>query len=68
MKFNREKLKALLALEDDALWREIRGIASGFGFRLPEATPPKCELDKLRALAESDRTPSIGCSAAVWPR
>ena len=68
MKFNREKLKALLALEDDALWREIRAIASGFGFRLPEATPPKCELDKLRALAESERTPSIAEAMSILKR
>lgn len=68
MKFNREKLKALLALEDDALWKEIRAIASSFGFRLPEATPPKYELDQLRAIAKSEKTPSIAEAMSILKR
>lgn len=51
MKLNKEKLDALCALDDDALWREIRGIAATYGLSLPERTPPHSELEKMREAA-----------------
>lgn len=51
MKLNKEKLDALCALDDDALWREIRGIAAAYGLCLPERTPPHSELEKMREAA-----------------
>ena len=52
MKINKEKLDALCALDDDALWREIRGIAAAYGLSLPERTPPHSELEKMRSAAK----------------
>ena len=49
MKFNKEQLDALLALPDDKLWAEIVKRARGYGFSLPESTPPHAELEKLRS-------------------
>lgn len=49
MKFNKEQLDALLALPDDKLWAEIVSKARGYGFALPENTPPHAELEKLRS-------------------
>lgn len=48
MKLNKQKLEALCALDDNALWREIRSIAATYGIRLPERTPPHSELQKMR--------------------
>lgn len=48
MKFNKEQLDALIALPDDKLWAEIVSKAKGYGFALPEKTPPHSELEKLR--------------------
>ncbi len=44
-----ERLRALCALGDDELWREVRSIAATHGLRLPEATPPHSEMEKMRA-------------------
>ena len=68
MKLNREKLNELLALGDEELWREVRGIASAYGFRLPEQTPKKSDLDELRRLAKSERTPSIAEAISIVKR
>ena len=48
MKINKEKLSAITSMNDDALWNEIRGIGACYGINLPEKTPPKSELDKVR--------------------
>ena len=48
MKIDKEKIEALAALPDDELWREARKMAASYGFSLPENTPPKETLDKLR--------------------
>ena len=48
MKINKEKLEALCALDDDALWREVRKIAASYGVKLPENTPPHSEMQKMR--------------------
>ena len=48
MKIDMEKLRALCALSDEELWREIRTIAGKRGLTLPEATPPHSEMERLR--------------------
>jgi hypothetical protein len=55
MKIDKEKLDKLLALPDDALWAEIVRVASSYGFNLPQKTPPKEQLNRLRATAGSDK-------------
>ena len=50
MKIDKEKLAALAALPDDALWKEIRKIAGENKISLPEATPKKEEMAKIRSL------------------
>ena len=55
MKFNKEKLDALVALPDDELWREIVRMAKGYGFTLPEKTPEHSELEKLRGAANGSK-------------
>ncbi len=50
MKIDKEKLNALAALPDAELWAQIRRMTEGYGINLPEKTPPKEELQKLRAL------------------
>ena len=37
-------------MSDRELWVQIRTIAKGYGITLPENTPPKEELDKVRGL------------------
>lgn len=48
MKIDREKLAELCALGDDELWKTVRQMAAQHGFRLPEATPSKDEMNKMR--------------------
>ena len=48
MKINIEGLRALCALSDEEMWREIRGIAGKHGLNLPEQTPSHGEMEKLR--------------------
>lgn len=55
MKIDREKIKKLAALEDEKLWAEIRAIAKSHGFNLPEKTPPKSDLDKVRAAMTAEK-------------
>ena len=55
MRFDKEKLEALAAMPDDKLWREVLRIASGFGYTLPEKTPPHEELEKMREAVRGDK-------------
>lgn len=55
MKFDRARLEALAALPDDRLWAEVVKIADGFGYSLPEKTPPHSDLQKMRDAVRSDR-------------
>ena len=48
MKIDKEALAALMALPDRELWQRVREIAGSHGFNLPEATPSKSEMDKMR--------------------
>ena len=50
MKFDANAMAALLALDDAALWEQIRRIAASAGLTLSEAPPPHAELERLRAL------------------
>ena len=49
MKIDQNKLTALAAMPDEAMWREIVSAAKRHGFSLPEKTPPHEELEKLRS-------------------
>ena len=56
MRIDKDKLKRLSSLNDDALWEEIRAVGSAHGFKLPEKPPKGCELDKIRgALSSGDK-------------
>ena len=55
MKIDQNKIKALAALPDEAMWREIVSAAKRHGFSLPEKTPPHEELEKLRAAVTGGR-------------
>ena len=49
MKIDREKLAELCALDDDELWQTVRRLAAQHGFALPERTPSREEMAKMRA-------------------
>ena len=55
MKIDQNKLTALAAMPDEAMWREIVCAAKRHGFSLPEKTPPHEELEKLRAAVTGGR-------------
>ena len=55
MRFDKNKIDTLVALPDDMLWAEIVKIASGFGYALPNQTPPHAELEKIRDAARSQK-------------
>lgn len=48
MKLNKEKLRALAALDDASLWREIREAAQKFGYTLPTEVPARSNMEKIR--------------------
>lgn len=48
MKLNNNIVNKLRGLDDDALWREIREMASSYGLKLPDKTPTASELSKVR--------------------
>ena len=50
MNFDKDKLIALTALPDDALWSEIKKMSSAYGLSLPDKTPSHEELEKLRSM------------------
>lgn len=50
MRFDANAMAALLALDDAALWAQIRGIAGSAGLTLSETPPPSKELERLRAM------------------
>ena len=56
MKVDKDKLNALLAMSDSDLWREVRAIAKGHGFTLPENAPPPSEMQKLRGAVSGGST------------
>lgn len=48
MRVNKEELARLAEKSDEELWREIRKLAKGHGFTLPEATPSRENIEKIR--------------------
>ncbi len=48
MKIDREKIAELCALGDDELWARVREIASAHGLKLPESTPSREDMAKMR--------------------
>ena len=55
MKIDKEKIKQMAALSDEALWAEIRSVASQHGFTLPEKAPPHGELEKVRSAMTAEK-------------
>lgn len=56
MKIDKSKLEAMSALSDEELWNQIRQIAGEKGIRMPEKSPGKNELSKVRAaLSDADK-------------
>lgn len=56
MKIDKSKLEAMSLLSDEELWREIRTVAASHGIRMPEKTPGRDELNKVRtALSDADK-------------
>lgn len=56
MKLDKAQVDALLAKGDAELWAGIRAMAKGRGFNLPEATPPRSDMQKIReALKNIDK-------------
>ena len=53
MKINKEKLDELMGKSDAELWSVINGIAAKHGCELPQGTPSKAEMDKIRAILGS---------------
>ncbi len=51
MKLDREKLKQLIELSDEELWKTVVEIGRSHGFILPDKTPPHTEIEKLREIA-----------------
>ena len=49
MKLDQKLVTRLKGLNDEALWHEIRGMASSYGVKLPDKTPTAAELSKVRA-------------------
>lgn len=50
MRFDANAMAALLALDDAALWAQIRTIAGSAGLALSETPPSHEELERLRAM------------------
>ena len=48
MKLNNNMLNKLRGLDDEALWREIKTMASSYGLKLPDKAPSASELKKVR--------------------
>ncbi len=49
MRLDKEKIEKLAKLPDDELWREVVAIARTYGIGLSEKTPPREEMEKMRA-------------------
>ena len=51
MRIDKEKIAALCALPDDALWAEIVKIGAEYGFALPKNPPDHESMNKIRSAA-----------------
>ena len=50
MRVNKEELKKMAEKSDEELWASIKEIAKSHGFNLPEETPKKENLEKIRGV------------------
>lgn len=48
MRVNKEKLEALASLPDEKMWEEIKKMADGRGFSLPNEVPPRETMERIR--------------------
>ena len=48
MKINKEQLRMLADLPDEALWQSIRDMAKSRGYDLPQKKPSAAEMEKIR--------------------
>ena len=55
MRIDREKLKRLTELDDNALWAEIVGMAKSMGFSIVEKVPNSEDMQKIRSLLDADK-------------
>ncbi len=55
MRIDKAQLEAIAAMPDDKLWATVVSMARGYGFSLPEKTPPHEDLEKLRAAVSADK-------------
>lgn len=56
--FDPNMLRMILSLPDDQLWTTIKVIAEKNGVALPNGTPPKSELSRLRdAMSSANPNP-----------
>lgn len=68
MRFDKEKLEAMLALPDEELWKTVVAIGKAHGFTLPEKSPPHDELDKLRKIAKDGSKMNVGAAMKILSR
>ena len=55
MRIDREKLKRLTELDNNALWAEIVGMAKSMGFSIVENVPKGEDMQKIRSLLDADK-------------
>ncbi|MBE6532374.1 MAG: hypothetical protein E7676_02555 [Ruminococcaceae bacterium] len=55
MRIDKAQLEAIAAMPDDKLWATVVSMARGYGFSLPDKTPPHEDLEKLRAAVSADK-------------
>ena len=48
MRVNKEELKRLASQSDEELWQSISRVAREHGINLPQCSPDKAELDRIR--------------------
>lgn len=60
MRLDKEQLMQLTALPDKELWEKIVEFARGYGFTLPEKTPPPEQMQKLRGAVNPSGKANLG--------
>lgn len=60
MRPDAEQLRALGALEDDALWKKVVELAAQKGLKLGAATPTHEDLERLRRMLRASESIRIG--------
>ena len=65
MRIDTEKIKAMCALSDDALWAEIVKIGASHGFKLPTGTPPASDMEQLREAMNGGSRLNLGSALRI---